>query len=56
MLVTTNFSIAEIARLLRCTEVKNIARYFRQRTGLTPAQYRKRYSAGLSTGRAGVRV
>lgn len=45
MLVSTNLSIADIARLLQCTEVKNIARYFRQRTGLTPAQYRKRYSA-----------
>ena len=45
MLVTTNLSIAEIARLLQSTEMKNIARYFRQRTGLTPAQYRKRYSA-----------
>jgi LacI family transcriptional regulator len=45
MLVTTNLSIGEIARSLQCTEVKNIARYFRQRTGLTPAQYRKKHSA-----------
>jgi LacI family transcriptional regulator len=40
MLVSTNRPIGEIARALQCTEVKNIARYFRQRTGLTPAQYR----------------
>lgn len=45
LLVTTNLPIAEIARLLQCPEVKNLARYFRERTGLTPAQYRKRHSA-----------
>jgi LacI family transcriptional regulator len=45
LLVTTNLPITEIARLLQCTEVKNLARYFRERTGLTPAQYRKRHSA-----------
>jgi LacI family transcriptional regulator len=45
MLVTTNLSIGEIARSLQCTEVQNIARYFRQRTGLTPAQYRKKHGA-----------
>jgi len=45
LLVTTNRSIGEIARSLQCTEVKNIARYFRQRTGLTPTRYRKRHSA-----------
>jgi LacI family transcriptional regulator len=43
MLVTTNLSIAEIARLLRCTDVNNISRYFRQRTGLTPTQYRRKH-------------
>lgn len=45
MLVNTNLSIGEIARVLQCTELKNIARYFRRRTGLTPAQYRKKHSA-----------
>jgi LacI family transcriptional regulator len=44
LLVSTNRPIGEIARALQCTEVKNIARYFRQRTGLTPAQYRKKHS------------
>ena len=44
MLVNTNRPIGEIARALQCTEVKNIARYFRERTGLTPAQYRKKHS------------
>jgi LacI family transcriptional regulator len=44
MLVSTNLSIAEIARLLQSTEMKNIARYFRQRMGLTPLQYRKKHS------------
>ena len=44
MLVSTNRPIGEIAQALQCTEVKNIARYFRQRTGLTPAQYRKKHS------------
>jgi len=43
MLVTTNLSIAEIARLLRCTDVNNISRYFRQRMGLTPTQYRRKH-------------
>jgi len=45
MLINTNLSIGEIARSLQCTEVKNIARYFRQRTGLSPAQYRRKHSA-----------
>jgi len=44
LLVTTNLPIAEIARLLQSTEVRNIARYFRRRTGLTPSQYRRRHS------------
>lgn len=45
LLVTTNLSITTIAALLQCTEVKNISRYFRQRIGQTPSQYRKTYSA-----------
>ncbi|MCU0914895.1 MAG: XylR family transcriptional regulator [Planctomycetes bacterium] len=45
LLVTTNLPMKEIARLLQCAEVKNLARYFRQQTGLTPAEYRKRYGA-----------
>ncbi|MEN6425155.1 MAG: DNA-binding transcriptional regulator [Phycisphaerales bacterium] len=46
MLVSTNLPIGEIARLLQSTEMKNIARYFRQRTGLTPLQYRKKHGEG----------
>jgi LacI family transcriptional regulator len=46
MLVTTNLSIGEIAGALQCTEGKNIARYFRQRMGLTPAQYRREHRVG----------
>jgi len=45
MLVSTNLSITEIARLFQCSGVNNISRYFRQHTGLTPSQYRKRHSA-----------
>lgn len=44
LLVSTNFSITEIARLFQCAEVNNISRYFRQQTGLTPSQYRKTHS------------
>jgi len=44
LLVSTNLSITEIARMFQCAEVKNISRYFRQQTGLTPSQYRKRHS------------
>jgi LacI family transcriptional regulator len=45
ILVTTNLPVGEIAGLLQSTEMKNIARYFRHRMGLTPLQYRKRHSA-----------
>lgn len=43
MLVSTNLSIKEIARLLRYPDV-NISRYFQQLVGMTPSQYRKRHS------------
>jgi len=43
MLISTNLSIREIARFFQYDEVRNISRYFRQQTGLTPSQYRKKY-------------
>ncbi len=41
LLVTTNLSISQIAAKLGCTDMKNLARYFKQDMGLTPLQYRK---------------
>ena len=44
MLVDTNLPISQIASQLGCTDMKNLARYFKQAKGLSPLQYRKQYS------------
>lgn len=40
LLVTTNLSISQIASTLGCCDMKNLSRYFKQETGMTPLQYR----------------
>jgi LacI family transcriptional regulator len=44
MLVTTNLSISQIAYTLGCSDMKNLARYFKQAKGMSPLQYRKHHS------------
>jgi LacI family transcriptional regulator len=44
MLVTTNLSISQIAHTLGCSDMKNLARYFKQAKGMSPLQYRKHHS------------
>jgi len=44
MLVSTSLSISQIASALGCSEMKNLARYFKQAKGISPLQYRKRHS------------
>ena len=44
LLVSTKWSIAQIASTLGCTDMKNLARYFKQAKGMSPLQYRKRHS------------
>ena len=44
MLVSTNLSISQIATSLGCSDMKNLARYFKQVKGMSPLQYRKHYS------------
>lgn len=43
LLVSTDLSISQIASRLGCSDVKNLARYFRQEMGMTPLQYRSRH-------------
>jgi LacI family transcriptional regulator len=43
LLVSTDLSISQIASKLGCTDMKNLARYFKQEMGMTPLQYRKRH-------------
>ncbi len=43
MLVETNFSIKKICLSLGHNSVDNISRYFKQYTGLSPSEYRKKY-------------
>lgn len=43
LLVSTNLSITEVAAQLGGTDMKNLARYFKQDMGMTPLQYRKRH-------------
>ena len=43
LLVGTDLSVSQIASKLGCSDVKNLARYFKQETGVTPLQYRKRH-------------
>jgi LacI family transcriptional regulator len=40
LLVTTDLSMSQIASTLGCSDVKNLARYFKNETRMTPLQYR----------------
>ncbi len=44
MLVDTNLPVSQIAYLMGCSDMKNLARYFKQAKGVSPLQYRKNYS------------
>lgn len=44
MLVSTDLSISQIALALGCSDMKNLARYFKQAKGMSPLQYRKHHS------------
>jgi LacI family transcriptional regulator len=43
MLTDTNFSMAQIARLLGYPDASNISRYFKQKKGMSPSEYRRRF-------------
>ena len=44
LLVSTKLSISQIASSLGCSDMKNLARYFKQVKGMSPLQYRKHHS------------
>ncbi len=44
MLVSTDLSISQIASALGCSDMKNLARYFKQAKGMSPLRYRKLHS------------
>jgi LacI family transcriptional regulator len=44
LLVTTNLSISQIASTSGCSDMKNLARYFKQTKKMSPLQYRKHHS------------
>jgi len=44
LLVSTKLSISQIASSLGCSDMKNLARYFKQAKGMSPLQYRKYHS------------
>jgi len=43
LLVSTDLPMSEIALRLGCSDVKNLAWYFKQATGMSPLHYRKRH-------------
>lgn len=43
MLVSTNLSISQIASTLGCSDIKNLARYFKKAKGMSPREYRKHH-------------
>jgi len=43
MLIGTNLSISQIARLLGYPDSSNISRYFKQEKGINPSEYRKKF-------------
>jgi len=43
MLIDTNLSISQIARLLGNPDASNISRYFKQQKGMSPSDYRKKF-------------
>ncbi|AQQ08544.1 Xylose operon regulatory protein [Sedimentisphaera cyanobacteriorum] len=45
MLTQTSIPISEISYSMGFNDANHIARYFKQKTGITPLQYRKQYSA-----------
>jgi len=44
LLVSTDLPLAQLAPRLGCSDIKNLARYFRQAMGVTPLQYRRQHS------------
>jgi LacI family transcriptional regulator len=44
MLLDTKLPISQIASIMGCDDMKNLARYFKQAKGVSPLQYRKQYS------------
>lgn len=46
MIVKTDLPLSRIAAALGYSSFKNLARYFRQETGMTPLEYRSRFSPG----------
>ena len=44
LLVDTDLPMSQLALQLGCPDIKNLARYFKQSTGVTPLQYRHRHS------------
>lgn len=44
LLVSTSLPISHIASDMGCSDIKNIARYFKQQKGMTPLEYRKCHS------------
>ena len=44
LLVDSNLPVSQIAFLMGCSDMKNLARYFKQAKGVSPLQYRKNYS------------
>ncbi len=43
ILIGTNLSISQIARLLGCPDASNISRYFKQQKGISPLDYRRKF-------------
>jgi LacI family transcriptional regulator len=44
LLISTDLPMAQLAPRLGCSDIKNLARYFRQAMGVTPLQYRRQHS------------
>jgi len=44
LLVSTSLPISHIASTMGYSDIKNIARYFKQQKGMTPLEYRRHYS------------
>jgi LacI family transcriptional regulator len=43
LLVSTGLPISQIASRLGCSDIKNLARYFKQAKGMSPLTYRKHH-------------
>ncbi|OHB65779.1 MAG: hypothetical protein A2Y77_18220 [Planctomycetes bacterium RBG_13_62_9] len=44
LLVDTDLPMSQLALRLGCSDIKNLSRYFKQETGVTPLQYRNEHS------------